>query len=89
MFYNFVCRLCPLQEWAVDRWLALGATKEKLVLGMALYGRTYRICPEELSLGLGAKTCGPANGGRYTQESGFLSYYEVTKIFPQRYNLRF
>ena len=30
-------------EWAVNRWLSGGVPKEKLVMGLATYGRTFTL----------------------------------------------
>ena len=52
---------------------------EKIALGMACYGRSFKLRNPN-NHGLNAPTTGPANGGRYTRESGSLSYYEICKM---------
>lgn len=71
--------------------LKLGASKNKLVLGLPLYGRTF-ILPEPLTttpvrkpkLGAVAKNFGFQ--GQFTRENGFMGYNEVciykTQDFP-------
>ncbi|CAL4094059.1 unnamed protein product [Meganyctiphanes norvegica] len=63
-------------EWAVNRWIQLGAPAEKLVLGLASYGRTFTLLSSSKA-GLGAPTTGPGSRGPLTRESGFLGYNEI------------
>lgn len=61
---------------AATMWVKLGAPKEKLIIGMPTYGRSFT-----LSNSANFRVHSPANGGgkagEYTKESGFLAYYEV------------
>ncbi len=52
--------------------------KEKISMGLATYGRTYKLA-DNSSTGIGAPCSGPGEPGKYTQEAGFLAYYEVRK----------
>jgi GH18 family chitinase len=52
--------------------------KEKISMGLATYGRTYKLV-DNSSTGIGAPSSGPGEPGKYTQEAGFLAYYEVRK----------
>ncbi len=67
-------------DWAVNYWLNNGTPKEKLILGMGTYGRSFRITG-------GNAPGGPASGGAaagvYTREAGFFSYYEVCQKLSQ------
>ena len=63
------------QDFAVNYWLEKGVTKEKLLLGIAFYGRCFTLTSEETDLG--APADGPAPEGPFTREEGFYSYYEV------------
>jgi chitinase len=56
-------------------WLNGGAPKEKLVVGMGLYGRSFKMATSDHHLGAPASGAGKA--GIYTKEPGFLSFYEV------------
>lgn len=58
-------------------WLRSGAPADKLVMGMATYGRTYTLANAN-SPGIGAASTGPGYSGKYTQEASFLGYNEVT-----------
>ncbi|XP_060897785.1 chitinase, acidic.1 [Labrus mixtus] len=63
---------------SIAHWIALGAPAEKLLLGIATYGRTYRLTTP--ANGLGAPANGPADAGPYTRTAGFWSYYEVCEF---------
>lgn len=65
-----------LKDFAIKMWLNGGTPKQKLILGMAFYGRSYRL-RNTAETGLNAPTKGQGTAGRYTKENGFLSYYEV------------
>lgn len=56
-------------------WRDKGTPVEKLNMGFASYGRTFRLTSTES--GVGASASGPASAGPYTREAGFWSYYEV------------
>lgn len=56
-------------------WRDNGTPAEKLNLGLATYGRTFKLSSD--FSGVGAAASGSAPGGTFTQEAGFLSYYEV------------
>lgn len=57
-------------------WRDQGAPVEKLIVGFATYGRTFRTSAG--ANGVGASASGPASAGPYTREAGFWSYYEVS-----------
>jgi GH18 family chitinase len=52
--------------------------KEKVSMGLATYGRTYKLVNNS-NTGIGAPSSGAGEPGKYTRESGFLAYYEVRK----------
>ncbi|XP_043277640.1 acidic mammalian chitinase-like isoform X2 [Venturia canescens] len=60
----------------VKYWLAQGVDPEKLVLGVASYGRTFTLANPSNN-GVGAPTQGPGSAGPYTRESGFYGYNEI------------
>merc|ERR1719453_183127 len=70
-------------ENAVDMWTAgVGAAhKNKLVVGLATYGRTQKLTTDKTNLG--DPTKGPGWEGAYTLEAGFLSYFEILGGFPK------
>lgn len=56
-------------------WRDQGAPVEKLRMGFATYGRTFRL--SSAASGAGAPANGTGSAGTYTREAGFWSYYEV------------
>lgn len=63
-------------DHASKLWMKLGAPKEKLVIGMPTYGRTFTLSNSK-KFGVHAPASGGGKEGKYTKESGFLAYYEV------------
>lgn len=53
-----------------------GADRDKLVLGIPTYGRSYTLINEE-SHEIGAPSEGPGEQGDATREKGYLAYYEI------------
>lgn len=63
----------------MNYWIAGGCPREKLILGMALYGRCFRLVDPDNN-GIGAPANGPCKNGTYTREAGFLAYFEVALL---------
>lgn len=63
-------------SFAVQYWLDKGMPCQKIALGMATYGRSFKL-QDPNNNGLGAPANGKATPGNYTREPGFLSYYEI------------
>lgn len=63
------------QDYAMRYWRDNGTPVEKLRMGFATYGRTFRLTSTDTEVG--APASGPASAGTYTREAGFWSYYEV------------
>lgn len=65
--------------WSMQYWYSHGVPKQKMNLGLALYGRSFSLAnPGNNSLGAPI-----INGGRpglYTRERGFLAYYEICQM---------
>jgi len=53
-----------------------GAPKEKLMIGMPTYGRSFTLV-DSTKFDIGAPASGGGTAGKYTGEAGFMSYYEV------------
>ena len=68
---------CP-QDWAARHWVNMGCPKDKLVIGIPTYARTFTLS-SAADTALGAAASGAGVAGRYTREGGFLSYYEVRR----------
>ncbi|XP_076458549.1 chitinase-3-like protein 1 [Babylonia areolata] len=66
-------------DFTAKYWVQKGASPEKIVVGMALYGRSFTLSSPSQS-GLGAPTRQAGNAGPSTQERGFLAYYEVCQM---------
>ncbi|XP_066963997.1 LOW QUALITY PROTEIN: acidic mammalian chitinase-like [Macrobrachium rosenbergii] len=64
------------QDFAVNYWLEKGAPKEKMVLGVPFYGRTFRL-KDETNTGIYAPAPNPGMAGPYTRQTGFLGYNEI------------
>ncbi|KAL7837324.1 hypothetical protein SRHO_G00270350 [Serrasalmus rhombeus] len=62
-------------DYAMRYWRDNGTPVEKLRMGFATYGRTFRLTSS--ADGVGAPASGPASAGSYTREAGFWSYYEI------------
>ncbi|KAL7407297.1 hypothetical protein ABVT39_006399 [Epinephelus coioides] len=62
-------------DFAMKYWRDKGTPVEKLMMGFATYGRTFRLASS--NTGVGAPASGPASAGPFTREAGFWSYYEV------------
>ncbi|XP_033108717.1 chitotriosidase-1-like [Anneissia japonica] len=61
--------------WAAEKWVAEGCPKDKLMIGLGTYGRSFTLSSS--SNGIGAPVSGAGTAGTYTREKGFISYYEA------------
>ncbi|CAG5131527.1 unnamed protein product [Candidula unifasciata] len=64
-------------QWAANYWAQKGAPKNKIVIGLPLYGRSFTLSSSNTGLGAPA-TAGHA--GPYVRSEGYLSYYEICEI---------
>uniref|UniRef100_A0A8C9V561 chitinase n=1 Tax=Scleropages formosus TaxID=113540 RepID=A0A8C9V561_SCLFO len=62
-------------DFAMQYWKNQGAPVEKLRMGFATYGRTFRLA--SAATDVGSPATGPASAGPYTREAGFWSSYEI------------
>lgn len=60
----------------IKYWLDQGVPEEKINMGIAFYGRTFKL-QKETDFGIGDEISGPGDPGIISNESGFLSYMEV------------
>uniref|UniRef100_A0A8C2YY80 Acidic mammalian chitinase n=1 Tax=Cyclopterus lumpus TaxID=8103 RepID=A0A8C2YY80_CYCLU len=65
-------------DYAMKYWRDQGTPVEKLHMGFAAYGRTFRLT--SASTGVGAPASGPASAGPFTREAGFWAYYEICEF---------
>ena len=65
-----------VQDWILNEFLEKGLSADKLLLGLATYGRSFTLTdPQAKDIGdLGAY----GEMGEMTQEEGMLSLFEVT-----------
>ena len=63
----------------VKFYLGAGASRDKLVLGIPTYGRSYNLV-NPLAHEIGSPTEGPGDKGEGTKEDGYLAYYEVSGL---------
>ncbi|KAM4872835.1 oviduct-specific glycoprotein [Thomomys bottae] len=68
--------------YAMNHWRRLNAPAEKLIMGFPTYGRTFRLLKASEN-GLHAAAVGPGASGKYTQQAGFLAYYEVCSFIQK------
>ncbi|XP_061170028.1 uncharacterized protein LOC133179255 [Saccostrea echinata] len=66
-------------QWSAAYWRRNGASRNKMVIGMAMYGRGYKL--QYLSInGIGAQALVGSSGnsmGPFTKSKGLLAYYEI------------
>ena len=65
-----------MQDFSAREWVKQGAPKEKLMIGMPTYGRSFTLV-DPTKFDIGAPASGGGAPGKYTGEAGFMSYYEV------------
>lgn len=66
-------------DHAANLWVKLGAPKEKLIIGMPTYGRSFTLANPDKH-GVNNPASGGGKAGEYTKESGFLAYYEICEM---------
>lgn len=77
-------------SYAIDLWLDRGTAPEKLVVGLATYGRSWTltapvpagspVAPASTLGGVGALASGAGDKGTYTAAPGFLATYEIDQM---------
>ena len=70
-------RILYLQAFAASYWVDNGMPPVKISVGLPLYGRTFTL-KDRKQTGIGAPTKDGGTAGRYTNEKGYLSFYEVS-----------
>lgn len=85
IWVHFNLRNFYTQDYSIKYYLNEGADRDKLVLGIPTYGRSYTLLNSEATE-IGSPTDGPGEQGDATREKGYLAYYEVTQIhlFPKK-----
>lgn len=67
-------------DYSVSEWVSRGASREKLVIGLPTYGRTFTLSSPNLT-DIGAPATKGGIPGPFTREPGFLSFFEVSLFF--------
>ncbi|PSN52638.1 hypothetical protein C0J52_08812 [Blattella germanica] len=75
VFYNV--------DYAVRYWLKKGLPREKLIVGMPFYARSFTLSNLNLTLP-SSPIRGFGKEGYYTQEQGFLAYFEVCELLEDK-----
>jgi GH18 family chitinase len=70
--------LSLLQEESIDHLLRKGADRNKLVLGLPLYGRMVKLKYPERGVGFLKESNGPGITGPYQRDSDLWGYNEVS-----------
>ncbi|XP_028966665.1 probable chitinase 10 [Galendromus occidentalis] len=63
-------------DFSAAEWVRKGVSKEKVVIGIPTYGRTFTLTNDTLT-DVGAPAISGGQAGNFTSEAGFLSFYEV------------
>ncbi|XP_070501617.1 probable chitinase 10 [Chironomus tepperi] len=69
-------------DYSAREWIKQGAPKEKLIIGMPTYGRSFTLI-NDTQFDIGAPASGGGAAGKFTNEAGFLAYYEVCSFLAQ------
>jgi hypothetical protein len=67
------------QDAAIQYWISQGAPREKVILGIGTYGRTFTLGTVS-DCSIGAPATGAGHAGPYTREGGTLGYNEVSYL---------
>ena len=76
---TFIFVVYHSKEWAANYWVDGGCPRNKLVIGLPTYGRSFRLSNAD-NHNVNDSASGGGAAGTYTRESGFLSYYEVSSF---------
>ena len=74
--YVFFHLFFLLQDFAAKSWVQKGVPKDKLIIGLPMYGRMFTLS-DPAKFAVGDLSLGAAPAEQYTNEEGFLAYYEV------------
>ncbi|XP_076670925.1 uncharacterized protein LOC143370135 [Andrena cerasifolii] len=72
--YNYDSELTI--DYTVSYLLKMGASPDKIILGIPTYGRSYTLFNQDAT-DLGSPADGPGIEGDATREKGYLAYYEI------------
>ncbi|XP_047539187.1 probable chitinase 2 isoform X1 [Vanessa atalanta] len=76
-------------DGVLEYWLKQGCPPEKLILGLPLYGHTFKLSDPKNN-GVGALSAGPGISGPYTATNGFIGYNELcVKLRKETWNIKY
>ncbi|KAJ2949330.1 hypothetical protein O0L34_g6283 [Tuta absoluta] len=70
-------------DYTIKYYLDNGADRDKLVLGIPTYGRSYTLFNKDATE-IGAPADGPGEQGDATREKGYLAYYEICEALKPK-----
>ena len=74
-------------EYSVNYWIAKGAPKEKLVMGMHFNGHTFTL-QDPCQNSIGSPTVGPGNAGPYSKQKGSLGFNVICEMLEHGWTVR-
>ncbi|KAI5637311.1 glycosyl hydrolases family 18 domain-containing protein [Phthorimaea operculella] len=70
-------------DYTIKYYLENGADRDKLVLGIPTYGRSYTLFNKDATE-IGSPADGPGEQGDATREKGYLAYYEICEALKPK-----
>ncbi len=61
----------------------VGLSPNKMILGLAAYGHSFKIKNANKATKVGTLTVGQGISGNYTKLNGFLAHFEICKLLSQ------
>ncbi|XP_033733481.1 probable chitinase 10 [Pecten maximus] len=74
-------------DFAGKYWQMLGVDKDKINIGIPTFGRGFNVSDANMDWRVGLPIDGPSKEGPYTDEEGFLAYYELCDLPGTEKNL--
>ncbi|XP_060071116.1 uncharacterized protein LOC132551031 [Ylistrum balloti] len=69
--------------WSADYWEMRGVDKQKINIGVATFGRGFNVSDENMGAAVGLPIEGPSLKAPFTEEEGFMAYYELCDLPAQ------
>ncbi|KAK2186799.1 hypothetical protein NP493_188g01013 [Ridgeia piscesae] len=67
-------------SYAARFWKWFGCPPSKLIIGLGVYARGFRLKYADYYYGMNSQTVGASDAALYTQEKGFVAYYEICRM---------
>lgn len=74
-------------DYTMNYFHKLGAPKEKIIMGMPMYGQSFTLTSASNN-GLNAATSGAGDAGQFTQQAGFLAYNEICDMVKNGWTVK-